>query len=210
MPDPSPKPIRRRDFFRRGLAEFLKPLDRALEPVKRVARHFDALDRGPDPLIPPPPPEPAAPTLLRPPGAIPEEQFLTTCQRCGNCAGVCPVHCIHIDDTRTVMGGAPYIDIRSQACVLCEGALERVESPAAVRMGTAQWVQDTCRQVLTGDCTLCVDRCPLGPAAIEMIKGQVVVHETGCTGCGVCHQVCPTEPRSIIIQPRTVPEATLP
>jgi hypothetical protein len=50
--DDSDKPIRRRDFFRRGLLEFFKPIDRAMEPIKRVAQQFDALDRGSEPSAP--------------------------------------------------------------------------------------------------------------------------------------------------------------
>ena len=57
-------------------------------------------------------------------------------------------------------------------------------------------------------CTLCADMCPMpNPlSAIEMISTSsgIVRPEIydGCTGCGVCQEVCPTEEPSIIIKPR--------
>ncbi|MCK5293766.1 MAG: 4Fe-4S dicluster domain-containing protein, partial [Arcobacteraceae bacterium] len=57
-------------------------------------------------------------------------------------------------------------------------------------------------------CTLCADMCPMpNPlTAIAMERNRVgimkpVVYD-GCTGCGVCEEVCPTEIPSIIIKPR--------
>ena len=37
---------------------------------------------------------PQSRTLLRPPGALPEREFLSTCYHCGNCADSCPVDAI--------------------------------------------------------------------------------------------------------------------
>src|SRR6185295_14647591 len=125
-PDQPEKPIRRRDFFRRGLMELFKPLDRAMEPIKRAAQHFDALDRMGGPAEPEAvfhPPTVAneyAPVLLRPPGALPEADFLSTCSRCGECVRACPVLCIKMESTG-FMDNAPYIDVDAAACVMCEG-----------------------------------------------------------------------------------------
>ncbi|MFW5705994.1 MAG: 4Fe-4S dicluster domain-containing protein, partial [Bacteroidota bacterium] len=58
-------------------------------------------------------------------------------------------------------------------------------------------------------CNLCVTECPIGCHAIEMLEttradGSVSyipqVNE-GCTGCGVCVMVCPTENPSIVVEP---------
>jgi len=61
-------------------------------------------------------------------------------------------------------------------------------------------------------CTLCADMCPMpNPlSAIAMVKSSVgitkpVIYD-GCTGCGVCQEVCPTEIPSIIIKPRVTYE----
>jgi NAD-dependent dihydropyrimidine dehydrogenase PreA subunit len=45
---------------------------------------------------------------------------------------------------------------------------------------------------------------PVGSTALEILYGQVVVHEDGCVGCGVCQNNCPTEPKSITVTPRAL------
>ena len=54
---------------------------------------------------------------LRPPGAIPEDDFLAACIKCGQCVQVCPVKAIKLGDGDEGYGlGVPYIDARAQAC----------------------------------------------------------------------------------------------
>ena len=60
---------------------------------------------------------------LRPPGAIPEHEFLASCIKCGQCVQVCPVQAILLADIDDGYGlGAPYIQARDQACDFsCDG-----------------------------------------------------------------------------------------
>lgn len=54
---------------------------------------------------------------MRPPGALDEKDFLSSCIKCGQCVQVCPVQAIKLDDIDQGFGiGVPYIDSRSQAC----------------------------------------------------------------------------------------------
>jgi len=54
---------------------------------------------------------------LRPPGALDERDFLSSCIKCGQCVQVCPVSAIKLADLIDGMGvGVPYIDARQQAC----------------------------------------------------------------------------------------------
>ncbi|MBV2247646.1 MAG: 4Fe-4S dicluster domain-containing protein [Lentimicrobium sp.] len=54
-------------------------------------------------------------------------------------------------------------------------------------------------------CNLCITECPIGEKAIYQKlnrSGKLVPHVLdGCTGCGVCQMVCPTEDASIVVEP---------
>ncbi len=52
-------------------------------------------------------------------------------------------------------------------------------------------------------CDLCIIECPIGETAIIQINsGDKLVPKVlkGCTGCGVCVMLCPTEPSSVSIE----------
>jgi ferredoxin-type protein NapG len=200
------KPVDRRRFFRVGLSQLLRPLASAAAPLERAARHLGKLDEitaNPRSKIP-------ARALLRPPGALTEPLFLKTCNRAGDCVRVCPVQAIKIDPTGKKGDGVPYIDPDSSACVVCQGlqcmavcptgALKRV-GINDIDMGTAVWWEETCLRSKGESCTICVDRCPLGSAAIELKNNRIAVNPHGCIGCGVCQHECPTTPRSITVIP---------
>lgn len=59
----------------------------------------------------------AASPKLRPPGALNEDDFLSSCIKCGQCVQVCPVQAIKLGDITDGFGiGVPYIAARDQAC----------------------------------------------------------------------------------------------
>lgn len=88
---------------------------------------------------------------LRPPGALQEKDFLSSCIKCGQCVQVCPVEAIKLADIDEGFGiGSPYIDARKQACDFsCDGLqcvlacptgslTHDVDYPAQVNMGVAR------------------------------------------------------------------------
>lgn len=192
------RPHDRRSFFRRGAHELLRPLAAYLES------RLPALPPGP---------------VLRPPGALPEADFLETCYRCGNCSAVCPVQAIRSMQTdEKELAGTPYIDPDVAACVACadvactkacpSGALRVIADARDIDMGLAVPEHSLCVRRHGEDCTLCIDKCPLGSEAIGLdAKGQVAVIEQGCVGCGVCQLYCPTRPKAIVVRPKTAQPA---
>lgn len=190
-PEHNPEHLQRRKFFHSAVNRALKPLAEFIE--KRV--HLPKDSPG-----------------LRPPGAIAESRFNDTCERCGHCVGICPANAIFsLGDDMGDAAGTPVIDPDSAACVVCEGlqcthvcpsgALMPVMQPSDIRMGMAEVYQSNCVRSEAQECTLCVDRCPLGEAAIRFNDAGPPEVLDGCVGCGVCQLYCPTTPKAIVVQP---------
>jgi MauM/NapG family ferredoxin protein len=221
----------RRGFFSQGFRHLLRPL---ADIVEKRMEHFNVPellgDEHNEPATTGPgsygyaPPYPAGGaaeespsaqrTYLRPPGALPEEEFLTRCTSSGKCVAACPVHAIWLvgsSDPRE--DHKPVIEASAQACVICDdlscmkacptGALQLVPKHE-IRMGLAVLHADACLRTRGEDCQICVDKCPVGTSAIEIpYPGAPVTVRDACTGCGVCEMYCPTHPRAITVEPRT-------
>ncbi len=190
----------RRGFFKEALNQLIQPVAEFLDD--RISDHL-------------PVDEPDKRALLRPPGALPEAEFLETCHRCGNCVKNCPANAIlPLQSTQSDIANTPYIDPDEQPCVICDslacmyvcpsGALQTVYAED-IRMGLAVFSAETCLRTKEVDCTYCVDTCPIGDDAIRLTPdGFIEVLDPGCTGCGVCQYACPTSPKSIVVEPYRV------
>lgn len=214
----------RRAFFRRAM---LRGIEKAEESGDRVKRRIDKLIdtvNPPEPYLPEPYEWVEPPRLLRPPGALPELEFSETCDRSGECVRACPAQCIIIDKDKA--GGMPHVDAGISPCVVCDdlscmkscpsGALVLVADKADIKMGygvsdhsrclrgeMGEYDPDTGETTVQGeDCRICIEQCPFGEDAIGLDEyhGMVEVREA-CTGCGVCERVCPTDPKSIWVEP---------
>ena len=115
---PDDEKLHRRQFFRRGLGELLKPLVQAIEPMERTLNQLSRLDE----------PRPAPKTIglklwLRPPGALAEKKFLETCSlRCGECVKVCPAEAIKTRSHRHDRHQRPLTSKpHRRQCVACDG-----------------------------------------------------------------------------------------
>lgn len=149
---------------------------------------------------------------LRAPGALPEDEFLDTCLRCGVCVEVCPARAIRLGGEGP-SAGMPFIDPDLAACVVCDGllctqecpsgALRRMDNPRAIAMGVAKVKAAVCVRNSGEDCTICVDQCPMGAEALVLRgAGPPRVLHPGCIGCGMCQHHCPARPKAIAVQPR--------
>lgn len=151
----------------------------------------------------------ASPSLLRPPGAVEEPTFLSTCLRCGKCAQVCPQGAIKI--AKGEMGlaiGTPYIVPREAACDLCmdctkvctSGTLRPI-AKEKVRIGLAEINTELCLAWQGDECKLCYTSCPFYNQAIKLENHQrPVVDKQICVGCGICEHVCIANPAAISVR----------
>lgn len=70
-----------------------------------------------------------AATLLRPPGAVNEEEFVYACIKCGLCVQICPIDAIKLAGISDGLSyGTPYIDPRAQACDFSCDAMQCIET----------------------------------------------------------------------------------
>lgn len=70
-----------------------------------------------------------AKTLLRPPGAINEDEFIYACIKCGLCVQICPIEAVKLAGISDGLSyGTPYIDPRKQACDFSCDAMQCIET----------------------------------------------------------------------------------
>ncbi len=175
----------------------------------------------------------ASQLILRPPGAIGEEDFLKTCIKCGLCAEACPYDTLLLakpGDHEPL--GTPYFMPRETPCYMCTdipcvpvcptGALDvssvTTDGQLDIKiadMGLAVVDKQSCIAFWGIQCDACYRACPLlGHAiTIEYDKNErtgkhafmkPIVHADICTGCGLCEHACVTEKPAIHILPREV------
>jgi ferredoxin-type protein NapG len=162
---------------------------------------------------------------VRPPGALPEEDFLGACIRCGLCVRDCPYDILFLGEVGTeVPTGTPYFQARSGPCEMCEDIPCIVACPTNAldhdltdieesRMGLAVLVdQETCIAFHGLRCEVCFNVCPIRNRAITLdMQHNVrsgkhalfipVVHSDACTGCGLCERACILEEAAIKVFP---------
>ncbi len=176
----------------------------------------------------------ALPALaLRPPGALPEEDFLAACTRCGLCVRDCPYDMLHLAEMgEDLPMGTPYFYAREAGCEMCEdipcvpvcptGALvHELTDINNARMGLAVVSdEETCIAFLGLRCEICYNICPIRGEAITLERRHnkrtgkhalfiPTVHSDACTGCGKCEEACITEEASIRVLPNHLVQGKL-
>ena len=165
------------------------------------------------------------PLALRPPGALPEDDFLGACIRCGACVRDCPYNTLVLAKPETAVAtGTPYFTARTIPCEMCEDipcikacptqALDhQLTDINQAKMGVAVLIDhETCLNFLGLRCDVCYRVCPVIDKAItlEMVPNQrtgrhamllPTVHSEHCTGCGKCEKSCVLEEAAIRILP---------
>ncbi len=170
--------------------------------------------------------------VLRPPGALPEDDFLATCIKCGQCVDACPFRTLSLARVgEKFQIGTPGFGPRDIPCYMCEdvpcarvcptSALDRSIEINQSRMGLAVLVdQETCIAFQGLRCEVCYRACPLLDKAITLdyrtqkrtgkhAYFEPIVHSEFCTGCGKCEHVCILEESAIRVLPLEIAQGKL-
>jgi MauM/NapG family ferredoxin protein len=158
---------------------------------------------------------------IRPPGALPEEQFLQACIRCGECMRACPTNGLQPALSEAGLEGwmspvlVPKIGPCVEQCTLCGEvcptdairSFTMEQKRHEIRLGLAVVDQDTCIAYNGGrDCIVCAEVCSYSAVIFKDIQDDLLgrtkrvptVDETLCTGCGICETKCPVTPQRAI------------
>ena len=169
------------------------------------------------------------PLLIRPPGALPEPEFLARCTRCGECMRVCIANGLQPAYLQAGFAGlwSPILVARvgycEYNCTLCgqvcpTGAIRRLsqEEKHKTKLGLAEFDRSTCLPWKgTSECIVCEEHCPTPQKAIKLrwedaadadgnlrpLKRPYVDDEL-CVGCGICETKCPLADKSAIVVTR--------
>ncbi|MBA4372933.1 MAG: ferredoxin-type protein NapG [Thermodesulfovibrio sp.] len=131
-------------------------------------------------------------SILRPPGAVAEEDFLARCTKCGICVEACPYQALILaspGDERPV--GTPYFQMRENPCRMCRD----IPCTAACPTGAL-------------DRTLVSDPDGQGVMRLNINKTQIglaVIDRETCIAywgiqCDVCYRACPVLDKALTVE----------
>ncbi|UCE07239.1 MAG: 4Fe-4S binding protein [bacterium] len=160
--------------------------------------------------------------VVRPPGALPESEFLDRCVRCQECVKICSSTGACLQPAMLESGWegiwSPIVNARhgycEYNCNLCGQVCPTdaihsldLEAKKQIRMGIAYFDKSRCIPWYRGeDCLVCEEHCPLPEKAIKFDTREArrpdgsmrvvkfpYVDESLCIGCGICVTKCPVE-----------------
>ncbi len=168
---------------------------------------------------------PLYPTLIRPPGSLPERQFLARCVKCGECMKVCITNGLQPTLLEAGLEGiwspmlVPRLGYCEYRCTLCgqvcpTGAIRQLnlDEKKQTKIGLATVDKNRCLPWSHAtSCIVCEEVCPTPQKAIWFEKATVVDREGNtkdikrprvdiklCIGCGICEAKCPVQDKPAI------------
>jgi MauM/NapG family ferredoxin protein len=153
--------------------------------------------------------------FIRPPGALPEADFLRTCIRCGECMKSCLTNTLQPCLWESGLAGlwSPKLGLRMAACEQNCNVCGKVCPTQAIRslpldeknhakIGTAVLRKEMCLVWAQNKlCLICDEICPYNAIVFRPVEGyrRPVVVASRCNGCGYCEQRCPVRGESAIV-----------
>ncbi len=175
----------------------------------------------------------ASPLVLRPPGALDEDEFIKSCIKCGLCVEACPYDTLFLaapGDNKPI--GTPFFTPRDVPCYMCEdipcvpvcptGSLveDYVKTDGEfdikkIDIGKAVVDTSSCIAYWGIQCDACYRACPLLDEAIKLEYSsnertgkhaflKPIVDMEVCTGCGLCERACITDKPAIYVLPNEI------
>jgi len=153
--------------------------------------------------------------IIRPPGAIPETEFLRTCIRCGECMKSCLTNTLQPSLWESGFSGlwTPKMEPRlapcEQNCYVCGKVCPTqairslsLEEKTHAKVGTAVLRKEMCLVWAQNKlCLICAEICPYHAIVFRPVEGyrRPVVLASKCNGCGYCEHRCPVQGESAIV-----------
>jgi len=163
---------------------------------------------------------------LRPPFALPEDEFLSSCTRCDACISACPHDVLFKLPARlgNLVADTPALDLGNRGCHMCEDwpcvmacepqALARPTpkedaDPALPKLAHLTINEEACLPYAGPECGACAHICPV-PGALTWPDGlRPVIDAAACTGCALCREACIVDPKAIDVR-ALVPDDVMP
>ncbi len=152
--------------------------------------------------------------LIRPPGSLPEDEFVDRCIRCSECMKVCPTNGLQPAFTEAGILGlwTPVLVSRigecTQNCNLCSQVCPtQAIQPFEIRekswlfIGRAVIDRSLCIAWNSEkQCLVCDEHCSYHALYWKTLDGvkRPFVDEHKCVGCGICENACPIQPLAAI------------
>jgi ferredoxin-type protein NapF len=150
--------------------------------------------------------------LIRPPGALPEGEFVSVCTGCGQCLKVCPNNALQSTFLEAGLAGlytprlVPRVGYCEEFCNFCGRVCPTeaiqdltLEEKRLIQMGIAHIDKTRC---IAWDsekiCLVCNEQCSY-QAIVGDEKKRPIIKEEKCTGCGICEKKCPVDGEAAII-----------
>jgi ferredoxin-type protein NapF len=141
-------------------------------------------------------------SVLRPPWACGEGDFIDRCTACGACISACVEHILVQG-----RGSFPTIDFQLGACTFCEACVRACKTGALNFAQASPWPYkadfgDRCLAAMHHVvCQSCGDACDTyGVRFIPTFRGvpNPTLDIELCTGCGACVAVCPAAAVNVV------------
>jgi ferredoxin-type protein NapF len=145
---------------------------------------------------------------LRPPGALPEKLFVSSCKRCGSCAQACPNKCIQLlPETVGIEFGTPIMNYTAAGCDMCRRCIEACPTKVLSEdyidqpIGKAIINRNICMAASGG---ICSQNCLAGCSTYNAIDNNShtipEIDPNRCMGCGECIHSCIMSPSAIQVE----------